>query len=191
MALKRVSLWAMIIALAAESGAKNVALSALVTFGTPAASAGFVYEVLQMRRATLEREAKDRSSRATRAAGSDVARASPDDADETGASQDGMPVESLEHRLAVMLMSRRQMLDIYGDARQALPPVYQKIVQGMLVADTQIFDEIEAGRKKNANGSEAALKSGQDRLRVVHQQLTELLARQGPSHQANRDVLLR
>jgi hypothetical protein len=173
--LKMMSIGAAAVAVVAETGAKNLLLWTLVTVGAPATTAGFVYEVVQMRQNRLQHEAHDRATKdakpesaAPDVAGQDVkaSLALP----ETEATYD----LDLRHRLGSMLIARAHFVDIYGANPESVTPIYKRIARDMLVADDLMFAKLDAEKQKDMNSYRSDLQPDEGRLRVLHAQVTAL-----------------
>jgi hypothetical protein len=182
--LKRVSLWAALVAVVAETGLKNVLVSALVTVGTPATATGFVYEVMRMRYARLEHEARDRAAVVAKATATDdpddsaVPRPAPPPPPKLPAAKEEEAAEDdkdLPRRLDAMLSAREHFVDIYGGNPEAVTPAYQKLAADMLAGDERVFPRIEAAKVKDPIFYDRDLVVAATRLRALHAQIAALL----------------
>jgi hypothetical protein len=179
--LKRISIGAAAAAVVAETGAKNLLLWMLVTVGTPAATTGFVYEVVQMRQTRLQHEANDR---ATKGAKPDTAPADAIDQDSKTSLSLAEPEfakdPDLRHRLSAMLIARSHFVDIYGADPESVTPIYKRIAQDMLVADDLMFAKLETEKSKDPARYGIDLKRDEMRLRVLHDQVVTLASESRP-----------
>jgi hypothetical protein len=177
--LKTVSLSAALLAVIAETGLKNVLVSALVTVGTPATATGFVYEVMRMRSARLEHEARDRAAIAAKAAAPDAeddpAPPPPPPPRPAPSEEAAVDDTDLPQRLAAMLAAREQFVDIYGGNPEAVTPAYQKLAADMIAADERLLPRIEAVKVKDPAAYDRGLAVGAARLRALHTQIAALL----------------
>lgn len=175
--LKRISIGAAAAAIVVETGAKNLLLWSLVMIGTPATTAGFVYEVVQMRQSRLQHEASDRAmvvASKQEGSGSDIAdqeskplRTSPGDA--------GLgPEMDLRHRLTSMLIARAHFVDVYGANPESVAPISKKVAQEMLVDDERMFIRLEVEKQKDLDNYLFDLQQDEAHLRVLHAQVATL-----------------
>ena len=181
--LKKISIGAATVAIVAETGLKNLMLWTLVTIGTPATTAAFVYEVVQMRQARFQKEASDRVRNSTKsnAVAGDIAEFDPKAAAQQGSSDgDAGPDTDLNHHLMAMLVARAHFVDIYGSDPETVSPVYKTMALGMLAEDESMFAKLEAEKQKDLDGYLFDLQRDESRLRVLHAQLATL-ARPGVS----------
>ncbi|WP_158808041.1 hypothetical protein [Beijerinckia sp. L45] len=175
--LKRISIGAAAAAIVVETGAKNLVLWTLVTIGTPATTAGFVYEVVQMRQSRLQQEATDRAHVQSKRDGSssDVADQDGRAPRTTAADTDAGPDTDLRHRLTSMLIARAHFVDIYGNNPESVTPLYRKIALDMMADDERMFAKLEAEKLKDLDGYLFDLQQDEAHLRVLHAQVTTLV----------------
>ena len=167
--LKRLSLWAATAALIAEVGIKNLMMTTLITVGTPATATAFVYEVVQMRNARLDREAADRANLSVKSTGSLL---DPLVADFTSVSTTdagpGPQVTDLPHKIAAMLIEREQFVDLYGGNPETVTPTYQKIARIMLDEDDRVFAKLDAEKQANPFEYRDRFAAADAALRTLH-----------------------
>ena len=174
--LKRISLGAAAVALVAETGARNLLVWSLVTIGTPATTAAFVYEVVQMRRSRMQHEASDRASVTAK-----QDRSNPDATDQDSKAlriplvePSAEPDTSLRHRLTSMPVARAHFVDIYGANPESVSPAYRTFALTMLAEDERMFAQLEAEKQKDLDGYLFDLQQDESRLRVLHVQVATL-----------------
>jgi hypothetical protein len=176
--LKRISIGAATVAIVAETGLKNLMLWTLVTIGTPATTAAFVYEVVQMRQARFQKEATDRVRNSTRstAVTGDIAEFDPKAAAQQGSSDgDTGPDTDVHHHLMAMLVARAHFVDIYGSDPETVSPVYKTMALGMLAEDEAMFVKLETEKRNDLDGYLLDLQPDESRLHVLHAQLATLV----------------
>lgn len=168
--LKKLSILAAFAALAAENGFKNLVLWSAVTVGAPATTAGFVYEIAQMRHATLQREAQDRASfTAHQADRYDAA-----DVQDPQTSSDAE--DDLEHQVSAALLVRSRFLDIHGGEIETMTPVDRTMALAMRVDDERLFAKLAEARREDPVGFPGRFKSDEARLRQMHAKMGALVA---------------
>lgn len=174
--IKRISIGAAVAAIIVETGAKNLVLWTLVTLGTPAATAAFVYEVVQMRQSRLQHEATDRAGVASKQDGSMPDVATQDSRAQRGsiAGTDAGADTDLRHRLTSMLAARAHFVDIYGADPESVSPVFRKIALDMLAGDERMFVKLQVEKQKDLDGYLFDLQQDEARLHVLHAEVLTL-----------------
>ena len=145
--------------------------------GAPVATAGFVYHVVVMHQDRLRYE----FSAAAPAQAPETSDPDLIDVKVTAPTlADARPEHDLRLALFGMLIARGRFVDVHGAAPANLTPALRRVAWDMLDDDEDMFKKLRAEKQKDLDTYLFDWRSDEERLHVLHAQISILAPRQAP-----------